>query len=698
MNFSDVAVVARKELRETLRDRRTLAVMVLFPLVVYPLVSLLMAQVIAGKQAADEARTSRVAVVAAGAGVSASEIAAVRAHLAVPGGRNETKIDLTADNPRVPAAVADIAADRVDALVEVKAPARAGVPTPLRILYDETREPSVTAHSRVETALSAVLPPRCARSYAVASANVAPKTKVGGYVLSKILPLIVVVMTMLGAFYPAIDITAGERERGTLETLLSSPVRRFDLMAGKVLAVAFLATLTGVLNIASMSLTVAEGARLAGGAQALSIPWTRAAATLLTVVPAAFLFGAVMVALGAMARGFKEAQTLLTPVYLLCFTPSLIATVADFRLAGLTLLVPGTNLTLLARDLMLAQATVPNAIIVLGSTLLYGALALSFAARLYDSERLLAATDADLIGLSAWLRHLIGLDPTTSTGESVPTANDTPGAANAMASADSAGSVTTAGHAITLFGVAYVLWFFVFTWLQRWSLVPGLLISQWGGFFGLVWIYARSVRRPLGDVLGLRRPSPWALGGAVLLGLSGWVILGVLADRLMPPPRQLVEEMRKLIRPPGGDRPLALSLLLLAITPAICEEALFRGPILRGFRQRFSTPAACLLTGVLFGVLHGDIWRFIPTTVLGALLSWVALTSGSIVPSFVIHFFNNGALIVLGYYELDQAAEKMPVWIELALFAVAVVLFVGGIAAVRRGRGTRASTQQGGTW
>src|ERR1044071_3189005 len=114
--------------------------------------------------------------------------------------------------------------------------------------------------------------------------SVASKTKVGGYVLSKVLPLIVVIMTMLGAFYPAIDITAGERERGTLETLLASPVRRFDLMAGKVLAVATLAALTGILNIASMSITVAEGARLSGAGEALSIPWTRAALTLVTVV------------------------------------------------------------------------------------------------------------------------------------------------------------------------------------------------------------------------------------------------------------------------------------------------------------------------------------------------------------------------------------------------------------------------------
>ena len=322
---ADVVVVLRKELRETLRDRRTLAVMVLFPLVVYPVVSLLMAEVISGKQATDDARMSRVAVVGDGSASAAAAVGQARAIV----GRKENNIEIVTPSSAAPSAggpgasasgaggpgagISDVASGRLDALVEVKAPERAGAPVPVRIVYDETHDLSERAHARIEAALSAVLPAGCVRSYAVAATNIAPKSKIGGYVLSKILPLIVVVMTMLGAFYPAIDITAGERERGTLETLLASPIRRFDLMTGKVLAVAVLASLTGTLNIASMSLTVAEGARLAGGAHTLTIPWARAAATLLTVIPAAFLFGAVMVAIGAMARSFKEAQNLLTP-------------------------------------------------------------------------------------------------------------------------------------------------------------------------------------------------------------------------------------------------------------------------------------------------------------------------------------------------------------------------------------------------
>ena len=156
-----------------------------------------------------------------------------------------------------------------------------------------------------------------------------------------------------------------------------------------------------------MSLTVLEGARLAGGAGTkLAIPWRQAAAAFAVVPPTAFLFAAVMVAIGALARSFKEAQTLLTPVYFLCMAPALTAGLGDFRLSGVTAVIPGVGVTLLARDLVLARASVGLAVAVLASTALYGAAALLLASRLYDSERLFASDDGR-VGLGTWVRQLV---------------------------------------------------------------------------------------------------------------------------------------------------------------------------------------------------------------------------------------------------------------------------------------------------
>jgi sodium transport system permease protein len=670
MSFRDVLLVAGKELRETLRDRRTLAVMVLFPLVVYPLVSLLLAQVMATRVARGEAQPARVAV--SGAGPAADD---VRARL----GKDPKALVVRAGGAAV-AGAADVEAEAVDAAVIVGAGGAAGAA--VRIVFDETREASGRAHERVVQALANVLPAGCAPAYHVESQSIAPRARVGGYVLSKILPLIVVVMVMLGAFYPAIDITAGERERGTLETILSAPVGRFDLMTGKVLAVATLAAVTGLLNMASMSLTLLEGVRLVGAQAAISIPWTRAAATLLVVIPTAFLFGAVMVAIGSMARSFKEAQTLLTPVYFLCFTPSLIAGLGDYDLGGGATLLPGVNVTLLARDLVVGKARAGAIVAVVASTLAYGALALGLASRLYDSERLLAADEGNL-RLGAWLRRLLF------------------GASHGQrAHADGAGGGgpepggpvgPTLGHAVALYGLAWVLLFFVFSPLQSWRIGPGLLLSEWGGLLGLVALYARSTGQTLAGAIRLRRPRAASLVGAALLGLSAWAVVGLPFQWLVPAPEEMVDRLRRTLAPVNEGSALPVALFLMALTPAVCEEALFRGPILRGLRTRFSPLAASVLTGLLFGLYHVDLWRLLPTGLLGVTLSLIALRSDSIVPAMVTHFMNNACLLTLDRLGATRPGKDLHGRTEVALFAAAAVVFAAGALLVRRGgRGVHA--------
>jgi len=645
VTLREVTLVAGKELRETLRDRRTLAVMVLFPLVVYPLVSLVTAQVLAARVARVESHVARVAL----SGPPAL-VAELRGRLASP--------DLALAGA---ATDADLAASRVDAVAEVKP----GKPPTVRLAYDETREESAAARDRVTRLLEAPADAvRCAPPFAVVATGIAPRAQVSGYLLSKVLPLVVVVMVMLGAFHPAIDITAGERERSTLETTLSAPIDRSALMAGKVLAVATLASLTGVLNLASMSLTVLEGTRLVAGSEKLAIPWVRAAAAFAVVPPTAFLFASVMVAIGALARSYKEAQTLLTPVYFLCMAPALTAGLGDFPLTGVTAFVPGVGVTLLARDLILGRASIALTLAVLASTALYGAAALALAARLYDSERLFFTDEAGL-GLGAWLKHLVW------------------GRAGAPAAPGPGDEPPTAGQAIALYAVAFVLLVFVFFPLQSWRLGPGLLISEWIGLGGLTWLYARGRDQSVARAIRWRRPAPTATAGAILIGLSAWLVIGLCAEWILPAPKEVVENLRRAIVPPSGDRGLVATLFLMALTPAVCEEALFRGPILRGLRTRFSPAVTAIVTGLLFGIFHLDAWRILPTALLGVTLSGIALASDSIVPAMVAHFVNNASLIVLARMHADDT-DALPRHAKLLLGTLGAFVLAVGVYLVRR--------------
>jgi sodium transport system permease protein len=598
--MSHVLLSFGKELRESLRDRRTVAVMVLFPLVIYPLLSLLAVQMAASRERSQRDRPSLVAVTGE---------AGVRAMVETRLQQQPKDFTILPQGDR-----ADISTRRLDGLVSIE-PSR---PATAEIVYDGGRDESREAAERLAEVVASILPSGCAAQFTVDKHNLAPAADMGGYFLSKVLPLLLVLMVLLGAFYPAIDVTAGERERGTLETILSSPMRRFDLMLGKVLAVALLASLTGLLNLASMSATLMQAMRMAEPHVTVPVPWTRAAAAALVIPPSAFLFASAFVAVGAISRGFKEAQHLMTPVYLLCVAPAVAGAMGEYRLSGALAWIPCLNVTLLARELLLGRAAWFGVLAVLGATVAWGCAALTVAARIYSSERFL------------------DLGP-REPGTGRP-AEEQP----------------TAGHALFLFGVAFVLLYFVWMPLQRRQLELGLLASEWLGLLGLTVLFALSTRRNLADVLHIGRPAPLGWLGAALVGLSAWAWVAMLSEWISPVPKEVLEHLRHSLIPTDGSRGLFGTLGLVALTPAICEEALFRGPILRGLRSRLEPLSAALVTGLLFGIFHVEISRILPTALLGVLLSLIALHTGSILPAMLAHLLNNAVLVIQAYFGVDE--------------------------------------------
>jgi sodium transport system permease protein len=606
--------------------------MILLPLVVYPLLSMLAAQVATGREKQREERPSTIAL--AGMGLARDTLAAqVRA--------NPTLFVLLPQG-----APADVEHGRLDILVELDAQDS----SKLTVIYDASRDESRAADERLGEILTKFLPEGCASRFSAHRHSVAPEARLGGYLLSKALPLFVVLMVLLGAFYPAIDVTAGERERGTLETVLCSPIRRFDLMLGKVLAVATLASITGVLNLASMAITLMQILRLSAQNVVVDIPWGHALLSSLVIFPAALLFAAAFVALGATARTFKEAQTLLLPVYFLTVAPAMAGAIGEYRLAGILAWIPGMNITLLARDILVGRATWSGGLATLASTLLLSAAALTAAARIYDSERLVAPAPRQKRVAGGSTRN------------------------------------TNAGDAMVLFALAFLLLYFVFLPIEQRHLATGLLASEWIGLLGLVWLFARVSNQTFRNATRLSCPRPRAVLGAALAGCSAWAAVAIFSEWILPIPKPMLEELRRSLIPTDGSRSFVATLLLVAVSPAVCEECLFRGPILRGLRTRLDAAAAVILTAALFGLFHLDIYRLIPTTILGVLLGFVALESGSIVPAMVAHFCNNAMLITLASFHLDQHLETLSHRALTLVVIASLALTAAGIALVRAAR------------
>ncbi|HEX7243651.1 MAG TPA: ABC transporter permease subunit/CPBP intramembrane protease, partial [Longimicrobiaceae bacterium] len=559
MNRRVVGRVLAKELRETLRDRRTLVMMVVIPVFLYPVLFVMMEKLALLGQRRLAEEPARVAVAGDGGEAAAflardSALRVVRAEgapaRAVSGGAAEAVVVL-------PAAADSAGTGRA------------------RIFYDATRDRSRYARDVAERRLEAWgdtllarrlaargLPAAFAEPLAVADTSVATAEQAGGYALGRILPLILIVMTVLGAFYPAIDLAAGEKERGTLETLLTAPVPAREIVAGKFAAVAVIGFAAAALNLGSMLLTFQSGvfrfARSAG--LSFTLPLSAVLVVLAVLVPLAVLFAALFLGIAVRSQSFKEAQSALTPVYLASFLPALLATMPGIAFTPGVAVVPVAGVAFLFRALLSGDAPLVPALLALGSTAVYAGLALAFAARSFGREEVLFGSGSG------------GAPPSGTLAERLrrwrAAGRDVPRAAESLAFVAGVG----------------LLYFYVGGALQGSLGERGLLLSEW--LLLALPAVAFAVLGPFDArrTLALRPAGVRSFLAAALViagGIPlGWALAWAQGFFFSLPP-ELLGVLERLLTAGGPGRMIWL-LLLVALTPAVCEELVFRGVLLQG--------------------------------------------------------------------------------------------------------------------
>ncbi len=454
--------------------------------------------------------------------------------------------------------------------------------------------------------------------------------------LGTIVPLVLVLMTITGAVYPAIDLTAGERERGTMESLMASPVPRSYILFSKYVAVVVVALLTAVANLLAMFTTLWAGRllpMLTGGEQAF--PWIAVLQILGLLVLFSAFFAALLLSLTSFARSFKEAQAYLIPVMLLSLTPGMLSLMPGVTLQGPLAIAPLINIVLLAREVLQGTAQAAPAVVTILSTLGYAAAAIAVASRLFGGDAVSRTSGQTF----------------TSMLHRPPRSAPTPTPQNA---------------AMTL-ALLVPLYYLVSNVLMR--VVPELSIQSVLLLnaaallltFGLVplasawWTRCRPA-----TTFQLSSPSPVVLLGAFLVGLGAWgfahesfVIadqlgVGGLDDEKIAQTKKTLEAFK--------ESPAWLLVGCLALAPAVIEELCFRGFLFTALRKILSPARLIMTTAVIFGLFHvvtGNMLlteRFVPTTLLGLILGWLAYRTGSIWPGILMHFTHNALLELAGKY------------------------------------------------
>jgi ABC-type Na+ efflux pump permease subunit len=275
-----------------------------------------------------------------------------------------------------------------------------------RLFYDSTESRSTIARSRVEKRLPAFAEKlRDERAQELAKdpkelvpfqldepRDIAQDEGRGAYMLSFLLPMLLVVMTVMGALYPAVDLTAGERERSTAETTLLLPVPRMAVHQGKILAVCAAAVLATALNLLALGLSAGHLLSMMRSGESIEIhlPVEAFAAIAPLALLFAFFVSAVLTGIAAFARTFKEGQALLGPVMMLFVLPAMAGAIPGLELTPRLCCVPVLNVVLAFRGLLKGQSMPLEYSLTAIVLLVYALLGIAIAVRVLSREALVS--------------------------------------------------------------------------------------------------------------------------------------------------------------------------------------------------------------------------------------------------------------------------------------------------------------------
>lgn len=660
MNYKQLGILYKKEIMDVLRDKKTILTMVVLPVILYPMLFLVIMQVMTLITTSQQENTYYIAYDQ----VADEERTALNEWIA----GEEDKLDYVIKEVESKNPKKDLEAEDIDAYITTTV-------TESQVTYEIHYLSAVTNSSTVSDMLEEEIESfgkKKAEENAKAqgldvqkvlypvNAKLSDRSSNEssmGSLLGSIIPFLMITSILTSAVYPAIDTTAGEKERGTLETLLTLPIGNMELITSKFLSAATLSIVSVFINVLAMGgiaiylyatiSALSEGAgtfNLASFIPAILI-------SIVCVIAFALFISAVVMCICAFAKSFKEANNYVTPLTLVVLLTSYIGFIPNIELSMKTAWIPVANICLLMKNLLVFKYDFTLILLVLFSNILYAFAAVWVLSRVYNSESILFGESASGIKLFERRRNI------------------------------KKGSMPTIQESLLILVVALLLMVYLGGIMSLSQPLMGVVIPQF--FIGVLPVLACIyIKGDAKKIFGLKLPTAREVLGSVCLYIGAGSLVLVISNLLslaFPGNSQgLNEEYMQLL----DGVSFVPALLLLALTPAVCEELLFRGYMFTAFKQKMSLPKAIIIVSVLFGISHMSLIKLIPTALLGVALAYAMHKTNSIVASSLMHFLNNGLSVVLLYYGSKIAFlndENMGVPLMIGLTVLAVIFIPVGV-------------------
>ncbi len=669
MNTKIIRTLVKKEMLDVFRDKKTMIMMVLVPVILYPLIFVGAMQFMSFISSSMETQNYRIAVDAKDGDAFIHKLTEQPA--GEERSRKETETITIIDAAAVPDYETALNEESID--VYVSGQLREG-----KMQYDVYYLSSVTnsayaanivmeafdelkeemTRQKIQEAgmdLHEILEP-----IAYEKKDTASNEQSLGSIMGSILPFMLIISLLMGTMYPAIDTTAGERERGTLETILTLPVTNRQLIVSKFITVAIIGMISALLNILSMGgialyMYVIMDMQTDMGTFDMGKFGPAVLVCMLSVFAFSLFISAVTMCVTSFAKSYKEANNYITPLMLVVMFIGYIGFIPNLELTQSMAMMPVANICLLIKNMLAFKVDYAAIAVVLISNVAYAVIAILFLSKIYDSEAILFSEQKGSLQLFEKRSNL--------QKGSVPTVADVWFvAALTILLILYAGSLLQVKFGLAgVFGTQMIL-----------LLVPLALV-----------IYTK---RDIRQTYGFARTKVSAFIGGVFMITGFFPINIVLASGLMKLFPASTDNVETAFAGIMGDN-ICAALLVIALAPAVCEEMLFRGMILHSLKARYRAVSAIAITSVLFGFYHMSLVKFVPTGLLGLVLCYVVWRTGSIYPAMLMHFLNNAYSVMVSYYP-EQVGRVLPMLCQETLsFSDGMILCGAGLILLGIGGG-----------
>lgn len=354
-----IFIIYLKELKDTLRDRRTIIMMLIVPLVFIPLLITITSKISISQHKKAAEKTLQISVISNGNATEFVKLLKEQSDMKVKELKDIEKVKESIKNEKTDFGIVfeqnfdNNLKNRVMNNVQL----HYRFSSEMRILKNRIVKLLDTYKSNiVEKRLNGIgKDSSFITPFNISENDLASQKERIGKTIGGFLPYLFIIFSFLGAFYPAIDLAAGEKERGTIETLLVSPANRLQIVLGKFLVVMQASLMSAVVGFIGMYIAVQQLNDVSGKLMNILLKileFKSIALVLSLLIPISIFFAAILLSLSIYAKSFKEAQSIITPLNFMVIAPAAIGMMPGIKLTTLTAMIPILNISLASKEVL----------------------------------------------------------------------------------------------------------------------------------------------------------------------------------------------------------------------------------------------------------------------------------------------------------------------------------------------------------